>query len=300
MRLDLQEYAQQPRLADGGWGTLLEQRGLPSGMAPDLWNLENPTAIVDVARSYVHAGSEIILTNTFRTNRYALERQRTDHTVEELARAGVGLSREAAEGKAKVFASIGPTGKIVMMQEIGREEFATAYEEVARALGAAGPDAIVLETFNELEELVLALNAVKANCVLPVVACMSFAVGPDGTATIMGNSPEDLASAAREHGADAVGANCGIGPETYVTVARRLHASTDLPIWIKPNAGAPEVGPDGQTTFPIGPQEFAACVPRFLEAGASFVGGCCGTTPEHIRRMRAALDAAAGTDDRTG
>jgi len=256
MKLDLQDYVRRPRLTDGAWGTLLEKRGLPSGMAPDLWNVEKPEAIEAVARSYVEAGSEIILTNTFGVNRYVLDRQGASDRVGELAEAGVAISRKAAAGRARVFASIGPTGKIVMMQEISHNDFIAAFAETARAIAQAGPDAIVLETFNELEELRLALGAVRENCDLPVVTSMSFTSGPDGTATMMGNSPEDLARMAQEEGVDAVGANCGIGPDTYVQVARRLCAATTLPVWIKPNAGAPQVGRDGKTTFPVGPDEF--------------------------------------------
>ena len=289
MKLNLQRYSKKPRLTDGAWGTLLEHRGLPAGMAPELWNVENPGAIEAVARSYVEAGSEIILTNTFGANRYVLERSGASDRVEELATKGVRLSHRAADKRTKVFASIGPTGKIVMMEEISRQEFRRTFAETARAIASAEPDAIVLETFNELEELAIALKAVKMSCRLPVVACMSFTTGPDNTATMMGNSPEDLAQMAEEHGADAVGANCGVGPESYLRVARRLRPRTDLPIWIKPNAGAPTTNEEGHTVFPIGPAEFATYGPRFVEAGVNFMGGCCGTTPEHIGAVKNAI-----------
>lgn len=286
MKLNLQNYSLKPRLLDGGWGTQLENMGLPSGMAPELWNTANPETIEAVARSYVEVGSEIILTNTFGANRYVLERSDATSRVEELAIEGVKISRRAAEKRTKVFASIGPTGKIVMMDEISREDFRRAFTETTRAIASAEPDAIVLETFNELEELEIALKAVTMSCKLPVVACMSFASGPENAATMMGDTPEDLAEMAEKQGADAVGANCGVGPESYLRVARRLRAGTDLPIWIKPNAGAPKTDQEGNTVFPIGPAEFAAYGPRFIEAGVNFVGGCCGTTPEHIRAMK--------------
>jgi hypothetical protein len=149
MNLNLQDYAEQPRLTDGAWGTQLERRGLSSGMAPDLWNIENPEAVEELARRYVEAGSEVILTNTFGTNRYILERQRASDRVEELAESGLAISLRATGDKAKVFASIGPTGKIVMMQEISRDDFSAAYVEAARAISRAGPDAIVLEAGRE-------------------------------------------------------------------------------------------------------------------------------------------------------
>ena len=193
-------------------------------MAPELWNVETPDAVEAVARGYVAAGSEIILTNTFGANRYALEKHGASGRVEELATAGVDISPQAAGTEVKVFASIGPSGKIVMMGEIGRDNLVEAYAEVASAIGSAGPDAIVLETFNELEELALALQAVRDSCDLPVVACMTFNAGQDGTATIVGNHPEDLARTAEEYGAEALGVNCGIRPNTCLTVARRLRA----------------------------------------------------------------------------
>lgn len=294
MKLDLREYATGCRLLDGAWGTELDRQGLLSGKVPELLNAENPEAIEAVARSYVKAGSEIILTNTFGANRFILERHGASARVKELATAGVNISRKVAGTDVKVFASIGPTGKIVMMDDVSRDQLIEAYAETASAIGRAGPDAIVLETLNELEELTLALQAVKSVCQLPVVACMSFSAGKDGTTTVMGNSPGDLARAAEEYGAAAVGANCGIGPDVYLKVARRLRAATTLPIWIKPNAGVPEVAPNGKTRYPVGPEDFAAYVPQFVEAGVKFLGGCCGTTPDHIRAIKMALRKGSG------
>jgi 5-methyltetrahydrofolate--homocysteine methyltransferase len=155
-----------------------------------------------------------------------------------------------------------------------------------------GADAIVLETFNELAELVIALSAVKKACGLPVVACLTFSSGPDKAHTMMGNSPADLAAAARKHGADAIGANCGVGPDNYVKVAKLLRETSDLPIWIKPNAGVPTMGRDGRPKFPMTPQEFASFVPDLLAGGANFLGGCCGTGPAHIEALREAVDKA--------
>ncbi|MBN2301691.1 MAG: homocysteine S-methyltransferase family protein [Lentisphaerae bacterium] len=290
MNSNLSEYATGCHLLDGAWGTELERRGLLSGKIPELLNADHPGVIEDIARSYVEAGSEIILTNTFGANRFALERYAASERVEELATAGVNISRRAAGTKAKVFASIGPTGRIVMMQEISAEQFKEAFTETLSALQKAGPDAVVLETFTELEELKLALQVVKDYCNIPVVACMSFSAGQDGTATIMGNSPEELVQVAEEYGAAAIGANCGIGPDIYLTVARRLRTATALPIWIKPNAGLPKIDADGRTKYPLGPDAFASYVPHLVEAGVSFLGGCCGTTPDHIRAIKKALN----------
>ncbi|MCY2929260.1 MAG: homocysteine S-methyltransferase family protein [Planctomycetota bacterium] len=146
-------------------------------------------------------------------------------------------------------------------------------------------DAIVLESFAELEEIELALLAVKAACHLPVVASMTFGSGPEGTRSIMGVSPEQLAQMAAGNGAAAVGGNCGAGPENFVKVAQQLRQASPLPVWIKANAGLPVLSA-GKTTFPMGPADFVACVPALIAAGAAFVGGCCGTTPDHIPALR--------------
>jgi len=291
MAFDLKTYVEKVRVLDGAWGTEFQKLALPAGAAPELWNSENPEAVATVARGYVEAGSDVILTNTFGANRIVLASAKPANPAAQLAEKGAAISRRVAGEGVKVFGSIGPTGKIVMMGEADEEEIAGAFEEAAAALQRGGVDAIVLETFNELAEIEIALRAVKRACDLPVVACMTFASGPEKTATMMGNTPADLAALAEAAAADAVGANCGVGPENYVRVAELLAEATDLPIWIKPNAGMPQVTPSGQTVFPMGPEEFASHVPKLIAAGANFVGGCCGTTPEHVRAIRAAVDA---------
>ncbi len=284
----LQDYAGRVTVTDGAWGTQLQARGLPSGACPDTWNLQRPEAVEAVARDYLAAGSQVVLTNTFRANRFALERWGLADQAAEIARAGARISRRAVEDAARVFASIGPTGKLLMMGEVGPGELFAAFAEQADALARGGADAILCETFTDLEELKLALRAARESTDLPVVASMTFDSGPDRTATMMGVKPADLARAAEETGAAAVGANCGAGPEHLAKIAALLRQASDLPVWIKPNAGVPELR-DGQTVFPLGPEEFARFVPGLIEAGANFVGGCCGTTPEHVRAIAAAV-----------
>jgi 5-methyltetrahydrofolate--homocysteine methyltransferase len=286
MTLDLRTYCAKVRVSDGAWGTELQKRGLAAGVAPEKWNVDAPHHVQAVARSYVEAGSDLILTNTFGANRFVLDSHGLRDRVAELAEAGVRISKEAAGSGVLVFASLGPTGKIVMMDEVPREKISAAFAEAADALAWGGADGIVLESFQELEELKLALEAVRrAATGLPIVASMTFSTGPEGTLTMMGNKPEELARAAKAGGASAVGANCGAGPENFVKVARLLRANCDLPVWVKPNAGLPQMV-RGSTIFPMGAEEFASFAPKLIEAGASFVGGCCGTTPEHIRAVR--------------
>ena len=295
MTLDLKTYASEVRVTDGAWGTELQRRGLPAGACPELWNVQNADAVAGVAAGYVDAGSDVIITNTFGGNRFVLAAHGAGDRVAELVVAGVAISRHAAgraDRNVKVFASIGPSGKIVMMGEVAVEELSAAFEESAAAAAEGGADAIVLESFGELDEIAVALTAAgRAAPHMPVVASMTFASGPDRTATMMGNSPGDLAAMAEANGAAGVGANCGLGPENYVRVAELLRRATDLPVWIKANAGLPVVAGDGTSSFPMGPEEFGACAPRLASAGANFIGGCCGTTPKHIRAIRKAIDS---------
>jgi 5-methyltetrahydrofolate--homocysteine methyltransferase len=272
-------------ITDGAWGTQLQGLGLAPGECPDGWNLTHPDLVRQVAQSYVNAGSKVILTNTFRSNRITLAGHGLADCVVEINRAGVEISRSAAGTHAKVFASMGPTGKMLMMGEVTEEETYAAFFEQASALDAA--DAIVIETMTDIEEARIAVRAAKTTG-LPVVACMVFDSGKDNDRTMMGSAPEDVAAALTEAGADVVGANCGLGVDGYIPVARRLRAATALPIWIKPNAGLPELV-DGHIVYHTTPVEFATQANALRDAGVSFIGGCCGTSPEYIQALHKAL-----------
>jgi 5-methyltetrahydrofolate--homocysteine methyltransferase len=280
-----------PVLTDGAWGTQLQERGLQAGECPDAWNLLYPERVEQVARAYVEAGSQVILTNTFRANRLALERYGLAERTADINRAGVEISRRAAAGKALVFASIGPSGRMLVAGEITEDELVATFREQARALAEAGADAIVVETMADLTEARLAVTA-ALDTGLPVVASMVFDSGRNKDRTMMGVTPEQAARDLSAVGAHVIGANCGQGIVGYVEICRRLHAATDRPIWIKPNAGLPEMV-EGKAVYRVTPAEFASYVPALLEAGASFVGGCCGTTPDFIRAIASALRASA-------
>lgn len=279
--------ASGPVVTDGAWGTQLQERGLPIGACPDEWNLSHPDRVEEVARAYVEAGSRVILTNTFGANRLALARHGLADKAAAINRAGVEISRRAARAKAKVFASLGPTGIVLMMGEVQPAEVQAAFEEQARAVADAGADAMVLETFSDPAEIALAITAAKKTG-LPVVACMTFDSGKDHDRTLMGTTPEQAAAVLAEAGADCLGSNCGQGIEGFVKIARRLRAASDRPIWIKANAGLPQMV-DGRAVYAQTPEKFAALVPALVEAGASFVGGCCGTTPDFVRAVRRVL-----------
>ena len=279
--------AKAPVITDGAWGTQLQARGLEVGACPDAWNLSHPGRVEEVARAYVEAGSQVILTNTFGANRFVLARCDLADRVAEINRSGVEISRRAADGRARVFASIGPTGILLAMGEHRPEDLRAAFAEQIRALAAAGVDALVLESFSDPAEILLALEAAKPSG-LPLVACMTFDSGKGHNRTLMGTTPEQAAEQLTAAGADAIGSNCGRGIEGFVAITRRLHAATDRPLWIKPNAGLPEVI-RGQTVYSQTPQQFASVVPALVEAGAALVGGCCGTTPEFIAAIAKTL-----------
>lgn len=273
-----------PVLTDGAWGTQLQIRGLRPGECPDTWNLLHPDRVEQVARAYVAAGSQVILTNTFRANRITLADHELSSRVIDINRTGAEISRRAARDQARVFGSIGPSGKMLVLGETTEAELEEAFAEQAQALLDGGADAILVETISDLVEAKAAIRAARAIGV-PVVASMVFDSGKDKDRTMMGVTPEQAADELTAAGADVVGANCGLGVAAYVGICRRLHAATDRPIWIKPNAGLPELI-DGTPFYRMTPEQFASYVPALLEAGASFIGGCCGTGPEFIRAMR--------------
>jgi methionine synthase I (cobalamin-dependent) len=275
--------ADAPVITDGAWGTQMQARGLPIGACPDEWNLSHAELVEQVPRAYVEAGSRIVLTNTFRGNRVALADYGLAEQAAAISRAGAEISRRAVGDRACVFASIGPSGKMLMAGEVDPAELLAAFEEQAQALADGGAHGLVIETMAELDEARLAIQAARSTG-LPVVGCMVFDSGAALDRTMMGVTPEQAAEALVEAGVDVVGANCGQGIAGYVEICRRLRSATDRPIWIKANAGLPEMI-DGRVVYKTSADEFASYGPALVEAGASFVGGCCGTSPDYIRAL---------------
>jgi 5-methyltetrahydrofolate--homocysteine methyltransferase len=205
-------------------------------------------------------------------------------------RTAVELSRAGVRERAAVFASLGPTGELMVpWGTVTEGEMAQCFREQAEALAAGGPDGIIIETMTVLEEAQAALRAAKESCDLPVAVSMTFDHGPGGYATMMGVKPAPAAAELTAAGADLVGANCGSGVEDMVEIIRLMRPATDLPLWAKPNAGLPQLR-EGRTVFTETPEVMAAKLPALVEAGARYVGGCCGTTPDHIRLFRRCLD----------
>ena len=275
---------EEPVLTDGAWGTALQQRGLGIGKCPDHWNLIHPDRVEQVARSYVDAGSKIILTNTFGASRLCLERYGLGDRTTEINSRGVEISKRAAAEQTLVFASMGPTGRMLAMGETGEEELQETFREQASLLAASGADGFVIETMSDLTEAVLAVQAARSTG-LPVVACMVYESGRDKDCTMMGTTIEQATEALETAGADVIGANCGHGISGFIPICRRLRAATDRPLWIKANAGLPELV-DGKASYNDSPGQFAEQAIELLELGTTFIGGCCGTDASFIRVLQ--------------
>jgi 5-methyltetrahydrofolate--homocysteine methyltransferase len=276
-------------VADGAWGTQLVQRGL-GRRTPEAWNLEQPAQVAGVAADYAAAGSRIVITNTFGGTSVKLEKAGLAEHHEAINRAGVELSRQGAAGRALVVPSMGPTGELVgFTSKLSEAEIEEVFRQQAVALMAGGPDGLLIETMADLTEALCALRGAKSACSLPVVVSMTYDEGARGPASMMGVTPERAAAELTAAGADLVGANCGrLTEEAWEEVVRQTAAHTDRPIWVKANAGIPQLV-DGESVFPMAPEAFAALGVRLVAAGATVMGGCCGTTPDHIAALAKAL-----------
>lgn len=271
-------------VTDGSWGTQMQARGLSRGESPDSWNLTHPEQVEAVARQYVDAGSQIILTNTFSANRFVLERLKMADDAEKINQAGVTLSKNAAGDKALVFASIGPSGRMLITGEVTEEDLFDAFVSQAEVLSQAGADGLVIETMTDVVEAGIAVRAAKQTG-LPVVACMVFDSGKNKDRTMMGNTVEEAVKTLSSAGADVVGANCGQGIEGFVPICKQLRKAGDLPVWIKANAGLPQVI-KGETIYRSSIDDFLQYVPDLIANGAVFIGGCCGTNDGFIKALR--------------
>ncbi len=277
-------------LADGGTGTALLAQGLPAGTAPESWNLTHPAAVAAVAAAYAAAGSEIVYTNTFGANRLTLARHGLRDRVGEINAAAVRLARQGLGPGGLLAGSMGPTGALLEpLGDVTAQEAAEAFAEQAAALVAAGVDALVLETFTDLEEASAALRAARGVTSGPVIVSMSFDAGGR---TMMGVSPAQAAARLLPEGADALGANCGGAWEDVAGALRALAlAAPGTPLLLKPNAGQP-VASAGGVSYPGTPRAFARFVADLVaELPVRICGGCCGSGPEHIAALRAELAA---------
>ena len=283
-------------LADGAMGTYLYEKGIPFDRSFDLLNLTDASLIQAVHREYIRAGAEVIETNTFGGNRYRLAAHGATETARRVNRAGAQIARNAREevGEAVFVAgSMGPLGKpVAPLGTITREEAYDAYREQAEGLVEGGVDLIILETQTDMAEALIAIDAVRSvTGDVPLVVQMTYT--EDGR-TLYGSYPEDVVHAVLGKKVDLLGANCSVGPQKLLEIVERLKRRTEVPISVMPNAGMPKFV-NGRFVYLSSPEYFAEYAQRFTAAGARLVGGCCGTTPTHTRKMRDALRAAAGT-----
>jgi 5-methyltetrahydrofolate--homocysteine methyltransferase len=288
MMKKITEALQKGRIlvSDGAWGTFLQNKGLKPGECPELWNINHPDDVLDIALSYVKAGANMIETNSFGGNSFKLSFFGLDKRVAEINRAAAEISRKAAGNDKFVLGSIGPTGKILMMGEVTEEELYNSFREQAMALESGGADALVIETMSDLDEAKCAIRACKENTRCEIICTMTFEKSAeDAFHTMMGVSPSQMVNELIEAGAEIIGANCGNGIKNMVGITNEIRvANTKIPILIHANAGSP-IYKEGKTIFPETPEQMAGMVTSLIDAGANIIGGCCGTTPEHIRQI---------------
>ena len=274
-----------PVLLDGATGTNLQKAGMPVGVCPEQWILENSEVLVNLQKQYVEAGTDILFAPTFTASRIKLKEYGLEDHLEEMNRKLVALSKEAAKGTdALVAGDLTMTGEqLYPLGDLMFEDLVNVYKEQAKIIADAGADLFVVETMMSLQESRAALIAAKETCPdIPVMVTMTFE--SDGR-SLFGTDAATAAIVLSSLGADAVGANCSTGPDQMAEVIRRMAKVTDIPIIAKPNAGLPSLDEKGQTVYDMGPEEFGADMELLLDAGAQILGGCCGTTPEHIRKM---------------
>lgn len=276
----LNELGKRIIFFDGGMGTLLQEAGLKAGELPELWNINNPEPVINIHKEYIEAGADIILANTFGANRFKYE-----DSLEEIITAGINNAREAARiagSEVYVALDMGPTGKLLRpMGTLDFEEAVSVFGEIARIGEAAGADLILIETMSDAYELKAAVLGAKENSSLPIMATVIF---DENHKMLTGASPAGVVGLLEGLSVDAIGMNCGLGPKQMKDIFAEMAEYASVPLIINPNAGLPR-SENGRTVFDVSPEEFAEDMYEIVSSGAWLAGGCCGTTPAHIRAL---------------
>lgn len=270
-------------ISDGAWGTQLFTKGLKSGECPESWNLYHPEKVEEIAKSYLDAGADLISTNTFGANKFKLDQYGLGDKLEEICSQGAKISIGAVDKDQIVIGSIGPTGKFLVMGDVTTEELYDSFKSQAIFLQSGGADAVCIETFYDLDEAQQAITAVKENTDLEVICTFTFDKTENGYRTLMGINPKQMAEKLIICGADVIGANCGRGFLDMIEIIKDIRSVSQLiPVMVQPNAGLPELIED-KLVYKETPEFIKSIIPALIEAGANIIGGCCGTTPEHIK-----------------
>ncbi len=279
-------------VSDGAMGTMLMERGLNVGEPPELFNLKQLNVIGEIASLYFDAGANVIQTNTFGASPLKLSLYSLDDRTEEINMNAVNMVRKVVDDRAYISGSCGPSGRLLKPYgDTGEEELYKNYERQITSLINAGVDVICIETMTDLKEAEIAIQVVREiSSSIPVMATMTFDPTPKGFYTVMGVSIEDAAKRLESAGADIVGSNCGNGIENMIKIAREFKKHTNIPIIVQPNAGIPEIK-EGKSVYPESPQFMAEKARELVKIGISIIGGCCGTTPDHIRAIRDMIDS---------
>ena len=284
-------------LFDGAMGSLLIARGLAPGESPESWNISRPGDILEIHRAYFDAGADVVSTNTFGASAMKLEKMKVSDTMEAVNRAGVKLAREACGPGQFIAGDIGDLGEMLSpMGPLSQDEAVAAFADQAAVMAGEGVDLFIVETMFDLNMALAAVRGIRSVTDIPVACSLTFKETPKGFFTIFGNAPANSMKPLADAGCSVVGANCAMGSDTMIRLARDIRATVDIPVIVQPNAGLPQTSsrdtgsePGEALVYPENETEFTANLMEIKALGIEVIGGCCGTTPDYIRMIRQRL-----------